>query len=133
LYIGSHPLLWETSDLRKAVILLTRISAFSACVQVESHAKALPEEELIAKIATVHAIGVRSKTTLSKRVLEAGSRLLCTGNFCIGTDRVDLEAARRMGIPAFNAPFSNTRLNLASTLTPNVLWLLFLFVFFHHL
>ncbi len=33
-------------------------------------------------------------------------RLVC---FCIGTNQVDLAAAEKLGIPVFNAPFSNTR------------------------
>lgn len=72
-------------------------------------AEALPHDELIEKIKTVHAIGIRSKTPLSKEVLENANKLLCIGCFCIGTDRVDLPYAASKGIPVFNAPFSNTR------------------------
>jgi D-3-phosphoglycerate dehydrogenase / 2-oxoglutarate reductase len=37
------------------------------------------------------------------------SKLTAIGCFCIGTDQVDLHAARRRGIPVFNAPYANTR------------------------
>jgi len=70
---------------------------------------ALGEEELCAKIADVHMLGIRSKTNVTERVLACAERLLAIGCFCIGTNQVNLEAARARGIPVFNAPFSNTR------------------------
>jgi D-3-phosphoglycerate dehydrogenase / 2-oxoglutarate reductase len=70
---------------------------------------ALGEEELAAKIADVHMLGIRSKTNVTERVLERAERLLAIGCFCIGTNQVDLDAARVRGVPVFNAPFSNTR------------------------
>lgn len=70
---------------------------------------ALSEQELIEKIADVHIVGLRSKTNITEPVLEAARRLLAIGCFCIGTNQVDLEGARKRGIPVFNAPFSNTR------------------------
>ncbi len=70
---------------------------------------ALGEEELRERISDVHIIGIRSKTNLTASVLEKADRLLAIGCFCIGTNQVDLEAAKRRGIPVFNAPFSNTR------------------------
>ncbi|KAL1921242.1 uncharacterized protein VTP21DRAFT_10958 [Calcarisporiella thermophila] len=77
--------------------------------QVEHHLKALPEDVLIEKIQDVHAIGIRSKTKLSKAVLQAAKKLLVIGCFCIGTNQVDLETAARQGIAVFNSPFSNSR------------------------
>jgi len=77
--------------------------------QVESHARALSEEELVEKIPHFHAVGIRSKTRLSAKVFANAKRLLCTGSFCIGTDTVDLDVAMEMGVPCFNAPFGNTR------------------------
>ncbi|MCH2108905.1 MAG: phosphoglycerate dehydrogenase, partial [Polyangiaceae bacterium] len=64
---------------------------------------ALSEEELIKKIPEVHMIGIRSKTHLTRPVLEAANKLLAIGCFCIGTNQVDLEAAHELGIPVFNA------------------------------
>lgn len=69
----------------------------------------LTEDQLVEKIANVHVIGVRSKTKLTRRVLEAANRLLAVGCFCIGTDQTDLQYAAERGIPVFNAPFANTR------------------------
>ncbi len=69
----------------------------------------LSEEELISKIEDVHFIGIRSRTQLSAKVVDAAQKLVAVGCFCIGTNQVDLEATRKRGIPVFNAPFSNTR------------------------
>ncbi len=76
---------------------------------VESLTKALDEAALIEKIAGVDMIGIRSRTQLTETVLKAAKRLFSIGCFCIGTNQVNLGAARRAGIPVFNAPFSNTR------------------------
>jgi D-3-phosphoglycerate dehydrogenase len=70
---------------------------------------ALGEEELVRRIEGVHLLGVRSRSRVTRRVLEAADRLIAIGCFCIGTDQVDLDAARLRGVPVFNAPFSNTR------------------------
>jgi len=70
---------------------------------------ALPEAELKAKIADAHFVGIRSRTQLTKDVLDAADKLIAIGCFCIGTNQVDLSAALEKGVPVFNAPFSNTR------------------------
>jgi D-3-phosphoglycerate dehydrogenase len=80
----------------------------AGCV-VESVPSALDEDELIERVRDVHLLGVRSKTQVTSRVLDAGSRLLGVGAFCIGTDQIDLAAAAAGGVAVFNAPFSNTR------------------------
>ncbi|EIL97859.1 D-3-phosphoglycerate dehydrogenase [Rhodanobacter thiooxydans] len=77
--------------------------------QVELHAKSLPEDELKARIADAHIVGIRSRTQLTAEVLAQAKRLIAVGCFCIGTNQVDLGAARRLGVPVFNAPYSNTR------------------------
>ena len=69
----------------------------------------LPEDELIAKIKDVHFVGIRSRTQLNEKVIDAANKLVAVGCFCIGTNQVDLLAAQIRGIPVFNAPFSNTR------------------------
>ena len=71
--------------------------------------KALDGEALKQALAGVHILGIRSRTQLTAEALEGADRLMAVGCFCIGTNQVDLEAARRRGIPVFNAPFSNTR------------------------
>ncbi|TYK65648.1 phosphoglycerate dehydrogenase [Colwellia echini] len=76
---------------------------------IESLKTSLSEEELIKKIASVHFIGIRSRTQLTDEVLSHAKKLVAIGCFCIGTNQVDLQAAQKRGIPVFNAPFSNTR------------------------
>ncbi len=70
---------------------------------------ALPEEELIERIKDAHFIGLRSRTQLTRKVIENAPKLIAAGCFCIGTNQVDLVAAREHGIAVFNAPYSNTR------------------------
>ncbi len=77
--------------------------------QIEYHTKALPEEELKARIAEAHIVGLRSRTQLTAEVLAEAKRLMAVGCFCIGTNQVDLGTAEMAGIPVFNAPYSNTR------------------------
>ena len=77
--------------------------------QIESIAGALPDDELKRKIADAHFIGIRSRTQLTADVLAHASKLVAVGCFCIGTNQVDLVAARERGVAVFNAPFSNTR------------------------
>nr|BFE76039.1 phosphoglycerate dehydrogenase [Actinoplanes digitatis] len=81
----------------------------AAGYQVESVRNALDEVELIERIKGVHLLGVRSKTQVTAKVLEAADSLVAIGAFCIGTDQIDLGAASQAGIAVFNAPFSNTR------------------------
>lgn len=69
----------------------------------------LSEADLIKKITDVHFIGIRSRTDLNKNVLSHAKKLVAIGCFCIGTNQVDKNAAQALGIPVFNAPFSNTR------------------------
>ncbi|WKN21728.1 phosphoglycerate dehydrogenase [Azotobacter vinelandii] len=69
----------------------------------------LPEEQLKEKIADAHFIGIRSRTQLTEEVFDRAKKLVAVGCFCIGTNQVDLEAARERGIAVFNAPYSNTR------------------------
>ena len=71
--------------------------------------KALDEAELIEQVRTTHILGIRSRTQLTERVLAEAKRLFAVGCFSVGTNQVDLNAARLRGVPVFNAPFSNTR------------------------
>ena len=77
--------------------------------QIDSLPGALEGEELKAKIADAHFVGIRSRTQLTADVLAHAPKLAAVGCFCIGTNQVDLNAARERGIAVFNAPFSNTR------------------------
>ena len=71
--------------------------------------KALDGEALREAVKGVHILGIRSRSQLTEEVFAAADRLIAVGCFCIGTNQVDLEAAKRRGIAVFNAPFSNTR------------------------
>ena len=77
--------------------------------QVELLSKSLSGDELKAKIANAHIVGIRSRTQLTAEVLAQARKLITVGCFCIGTNQVDLEAAELAGVPVFNAPYSNTR------------------------
>ncbi|RSK46888.1 phosphoglycerate dehydrogenase [Hymenobacter rigui] len=77
--------------------------------QVESVPGGLDEDELAARIEGVSILGIRSKTQVTPRVLEAANRLIAVGAFCIGTNQIDLTGCMKKGIAVFNAPFSNTR------------------------
>lgn len=70
---------------------------------------ALDEDELIEALQGVHILGIRSKTNVTRRVLDNAPKLMTIGAFCIGTNQIDLTAATEKGIAVFNAPYSNTR------------------------
>lgn len=76
---------------------------------VSTYSGALDEDELSEMIKDVSVLGIRSKTRLTKKVLENANRLIAVGAFCIGTNQIDLEECVKKGIAVFNAPFSNTR------------------------
>jgi D-3-phosphoglycerate dehydrogenase / 2-oxoglutarate reductase len=71
--------------------------------------KALDGQALLDAVRGVHILGIRSRTQITEEVLEAADRLIAIGCFSVGTNQVDLDGARRRGVPVFNAPFSNTR------------------------
>lgn len=70
---------------------------------------ALSEDELIKAVKDVHLLGIRSKTQITKKVLDSAPKLQAIGCFCIGTNQVNLKEATKQGITVFNAPYSNTR------------------------
>ncbi|WP_214401757.1 phosphoglycerate dehydrogenase [Pseudonocardia lacus] len=77
--------------------------------EVDARSGSLGEDELVEALAGVSLLGIRSNTTVTPAVLEAGKDLLAVGCFCIGTNQVDLVEAAERGVAVFNAPFSNTR------------------------
>jgi D-3-phosphoglycerate dehydrogenase / 2-oxoglutarate reductase len=77
--------------------------------QVECLSKSLHGEALREALVGVTAVGFRSKTEITSRVLDSAHDLMVMGAFCIGTDKIDMRACSKAGIPVFNAPFSNTR------------------------
>lgn len=76
---------------------------------VERLTKALDAQALKDAIRGVHLLGIRSRSQVTEDILDAGDRLLTVGCFSVGTNQIDLDAARRRGIPVFNAPYANTR------------------------
>jgi D-3-phosphoglycerate dehydrogenase len=76
---------------------------------IECFKEALSVNELEEKLKHTHIIGIRSRTELRKSVLQKAPKLIAVGCFSIGTNQVDLRDAKMLGIPVFNAPFSNTR------------------------
>src|SRR5690349_22870768 len=86
-----------------------RLFEANGYAEVERLPKALDQDALTRKLAGVHMLGIRSRTQLTADVLASADRLMAVGCFSVGTNQVDLDAARRLGIPVFNAPYSNTR------------------------
>jgi D-3-phosphoglycerate dehydrogenase / 2-oxoglutarate reductase len=70
---------------------------------------ALDEASLIKELKDVHMVGIRSKTQITRNVIEQAPKLQAIGAFCIGTNQIDITAATQHGITVFNAPYSNTR------------------------
>ena len=81
----------------------------AAGLEVDERPGSLSGRELADALAGVSLLGIRSNTTVTPEVLDAGKDLLAVGCFCIGTNQVDLAAAAERGVAVFNAPFSNTR------------------------
>jgi D-3-phosphoglycerate dehydrogenase len=77
--------------------------------EVERADGALKEDQLCARLQGVHLLGIRSKTQVTRKVLDAADALIAVGAFCIGTNQIALEHAMHRGVAVFNAPFSNTR------------------------
>ena len=70
---------------------------------------ALDGEKLVEALQGTHILGIRSRTQMTRAMTAAADRLMAVGCFSVGTNQIDLDAAREVGIPVFNAPFSNTR------------------------
>src|SRR4030095_727414 len=77
--------------------------------QIDKINRSLSEEDLLKEIKDVHILGIRSKTRITKDVLDAAKKLQAIGCFCAGVNQVDLTAATKNGVVVFNAPYSNTR------------------------
>lgn len=115
LYINDLPRNISYPKNRIKILLLENIhpDAFEKFTSdgftVETVTGSIPEEELIKRLQDVHVVGIRSKTQLTKKVIENAPKLLAVGAFCIGTKQIDLEACKENGVVVFNAPYSNTR------------------------
>ena len=76
---------------------------------IERHTKALDGDALRKALVGVRLLGIRSRTQITEDVIDGIRSLVAVGCFSVGTNQVDLVACAAMGIPVFNAPFSNTR------------------------
>ena len=81
----------------------------NAGFNVEVENKSLTEEELKERIKGIHILGIRSKTQITKEIIDSADKLMSVCAFCIGTKQIDLDYAKNKGIVVFNAPYSNTR------------------------
>lgn len=90
---------------------------------IEVHNTALAGDALHQALQDVHFIGIRSRTQLDAAALQHANKLVAIGCFCIGTNQVDTDAAKAIGVPVFNAPFSNTR-SVAELVLANIIFLL---------
>ncbi|MFP5322742.1 MAG: phosphoglycerate dehydrogenase [Acidimicrobiia bacterium] len=68
----------------------------------------LSPEQLLDAVKGAHALIIRSATTVTREVLEAGTDLIVVGRAGIGLDNVDTGAATERGVMVVNAPQSNT-------------------------
>jgi len=89
-----------------AAIKLFKDSGYN---DLDSVKGSMEEKELIKRVADAHLLGIRSKTQLTPAVLNAASKMIAVGAFCIGTNQINMETATDKGIAVFNSPFSNTR------------------------
>jgi D-3-phosphoglycerate dehydrogenase len=115
LYINKLPMAVSYPKNRIKVLILENIDKEATKLfknegyQVEIINSALDEEELCEKIKDISVLCIRSKTEVTKKVLENASRLMAVSAFCIGTNQIDLKTCQEKGIAVFNAPYSNTR------------------------
>ena len=80
-------------------------------IEVNRYDRALSEEELVETIAEGghDLIFKRSRTPITRAVVEAGSSLAAIMLCCIGDDSVDKQATADHGVLVVNDPVSNGR------------------------
>ena len=97
------------------VLLLEKIDTIAKSIfekegyEIETFDTSLNEKELSEKIKDISILGIRSKTIITKKVLQSANRLLSIGAYCIGTNLINLKECQKKGVIVFNAPYSNTR------------------------
>ena len=115
LYVNKLPMNISYPKNRINVLILENIHTEAQKIfkdegyNVEIINSALDEAELCEKIKNVSILCIRSKTKVTRKVIEAANKLICLGTFTIGTNQIDLEACAEKGVAVFNAPYSNTR------------------------
>ena len=70
--------------------------------------KRLSEAELIPLVVDTEAMVVRSETKITRKVMEAATKLKVVGRAGVGVDNVDVDAATERGIVVMNTPAGNT-------------------------
>lgn len=68
----------------------------------------IPAEELKKEIKDYDAVIIRSRTKMTREIIEAGTKLKVIGRAGVGVDNIDLDAAREKGIVVVNAPSATT-------------------------
>ena len=97
------------------VLLLEKIDTMAKSIfkkegyKIETFDGSLNEKELSEKIKDISILGIRSKTMITKKVLQSANKLLSIGAYCIGINQINLKECQKKGVIVFNAPFSNTR------------------------
>ena len=97
------------------VLLLEKIDTIAKSIfekegyEIETLDTSLNEKELSKKIKNISILGIRSKTVITKKVLQSANKLLSIGAYCIGTNQITLKECQKKGVIVFNAPYSNTR------------------------
>ncbi len=115
LYVHKLPMTISYPKSRINVLVLENIHVVGQQIfkdegyNIEVIPSALDENELAEKIKNVSVLCIRSKTMVTRKVLENANKLICIGTFTIGTNQIDLQACSEKGVAVFNAPYSNTR------------------------
>ena len=115
LYVNKLPMSLSFPKSKIKTLLLENIETSAKEIlekegySVELLKKALDEDQLSKAIKDISILGIRSKTKITKKVLEKANKLKAVGAFCIGTDQMDLTSLTQAGVATFNAPFQNTR------------------------
>lgn len=97
------------------VLLLEKIDTIAKSIfekegyEIETLDTSLNEKELSKKIKDISILGIRSKTVITKKILQSANKLLSIGAYCIGTNQITLKECQKKGVIVFNAPYSNTR------------------------
>ncbi len=115
LYVHKLPMAISYPKSRIHVLLLENVHANAKRIfehegyTIRVISGGLDEDELCEEIKNVSIVGIRSKTNITRKVLDHANKLIAVGAFCIGTNQIDLDACAEKGITVFNAPYSNTR------------------------
>jgi D-3-phosphoglycerate dehydrogenase len=88
----------------KGIVLLQQRPEFKVTVLE----KRLSEAELLPLVSDVVAMVVRSETKVTRKVIEAASKLRVVGRAGVGVDNIDVEAATQRGVVVMNTPGGNT-------------------------